>query len=40
MEKMVSDGPDGARRIFFPTNPDLADILGRTDLNCDIFYVC
>ena len=28
-------GPGG----FFPTNPDLADILGRTDLNFDNFYV-
>ena len=26
-------GPGG----FFPTNPDLADILGRTDLNFEIF---
>ena len=30
-------GPNGARR-FFPTNPDLADILGRTDLNFENFY--
>ena len=29
--------PNGARRIF-PTNPDLAGILGRTDLNFEIFY--
>ena len=27
-------GPGG----FFPTNPDLADILGRMDLNFGIFY--
>ena len=27
-------GPGG----FFPTNPDLADILGRTDLNFEKFY--
>ena len=27
-------GPGG----FFPTNPDLAAILGRTDLNFQIFY--
>ena len=27
-------GPGG----FFPTNPDLADILGRTDLDLDNFY--
>ena len=25
--------------IFFLTNPDLADILGRTDLNFEIFLV-
>ena len=30
--------PNRARRIFFPTNPDLADILGRTDLNFENFY--
>ena len=29
--------PNGARRIF-PTNPDLADILGRTDLDVENFY--
>ena len=33
-EKM---GPDGVRRIF-PTNPDLADILGRTDFDFENFY--
>ena len=27
-------GPGG----FFPTNPDLADILGRTDLDFEIFF--
>ena len=30
--------PNGARRIFVPTNPDLADILGRTDLDFDFFF--
>ena len=29
--------PNRARRIFVPTNPDLADILGRMNLNFDIF---
>ena len=24
---------------FFPTNPDLADILGRTDLDFQIFWI-
>ena len=30
--------PNRAGRIFVPTNPDLVDLLGRTDLNFDIFY--
>ena len=30
--------PNGARRMFFPTNPDLADILGRTDLEFENFH--
>ena len=25
--------------VFFPTNPDLADILGRTDFYFEIFFV-
>ena len=29
----------GPGELFFPTNPDLVDLLGRTDLNFDIFYV-
>ena len=29
--------PNGARRIFGPTNPDLADILGKTDLDFENF---
>ena len=40
MEKLPQMAPNGARRICFPTNPDLADILGRTDLdfeNVDVF---
>ena len=31
--------PKWGREFFFPTNPDLADILGRTDLNFETFYV-
>ena len=31
--------PNRARMIFVPTNPDLADILGRTDLDFDNFHV-
>ena len=38
MEKMASDGPKRGQEDFFPTNPDLADILGRTDLNFENFY--
>ena len=29
--------PNGARRIFVPTNPGLVNILGRTDLNFENF---
>ena len=39
MEKWPGVAPNRARRIFVPTNPDLADILGRTDLICETFYV-
>ena len=38
MEKITSDGPKWGQDVFFPTNPDLADILGRTDLNFEKFY--
>ena len=38
MEKMAWDGPKWGREDFFPTNPDLADILGRTDLNFENLY--
>ena len=37
MEKMASDGPKWDHRGFFPTNPDLADGLGRKDLSFDFF---
>ena len=37
MEKMASDGPKWGQEDFFPTNPDLADIWGRTDLDFEIF---
>ena len=39
MEKIASDCPKLGREDFVPTNPDLADILGRTDLNFENFYV-
>ena len=38
MEKMAWDGPKWGREDFFPTNPDLANMLGRTDLDFDDFY--
>ena len=38
MEKMAWDGPKWGREDFFPTNPGLANILGRTDLDFEIFY--
>ena len=38
MKKMASDGPKCGQEDFFPTNPDLANILGRTDLNFENFY--
>ena len=38
MEKIASDGPKWDQDDFFPTNPDLADILGRTDLNFENLY--
>ena len=36
-QKRAQMDPNGARRFFFPTNPDLADILGRTDLDFENF---
>ena len=36
---MAWGGPKWGQDDFFPTNPDLADILGRTDLNFEKCYV-
>ena len=36
--KMAWDGPKWDPRGLFPANPDLADILGGTDLDFEIFY--
>ena len=36
--KMASGGPKQGREDSFPTNPDLADILGRTDFDFENFY--
>ena len=38
MEKMIWDGPKWDWEDLFPTNPDLADILGRTDLDFENSY--
>ena len=38
MEKMASDGPKWGQEVCFPTNPDLADIFGRTDLDFEKFH--
>ena len=38
MEKMASDGPKWGQEDFFPTNPHLADILGRMDLEFENFH--
>ena len=37
MEKMAWDGPKWGQEDFFPANPDLADILCRTDLEFENF---
>ena len=36
MEKIARDGPKWGREGLFPANPDLADILGRTDSDFEI----
>ena len=38
MEELPQMAPNGARRFLFPTNPDVADILGRMDLDFDNLY--
>ena len=35
---MNPDGPKWGREEFFPTNPDLADILSRTDFDFENLY--
>ena len=37
MQKMAWDGPKWGREVIFPTNPDLADILGRMDFDFENF---
>ena len=38
MQKMGPGGPKWGRGEFIPTNPDLADILGRTDFDFENFH--
>ena len=38
-QKMVWDGPKWGREVLFPTNPDLADILGRMDFDFENFLI-
>ena len=38
MGKMAWDGPKWGQDNFFATNPDLADILGRMDLDFENFH--
>ena len=35
---MVPDGPKRGKMDFFPTDPDPADILGRTDFDFENLY--
>ena len=39
MDKTTWDGPKWGPRVFFAANPDLADILGRTDFDFEIFFL-
>ena len=38
MEQMAWDGPKWGREDLFPANPDLVDILGRTDSDFEILF--
>ena len=38
MDKWPEMAPNGARRIFVPTNPDLVDMLGRMEFDFVIFF--
>ena len=38
MEKLGPDGPNWGQDDFFPADPDLADIFGRTDFDFENFY--
>ena len=42
MKQMAWDGPKWGQKDFFTANPDLADILGRTDLDFKNFkfFIC
>ena len=38
MEKMGPDGPKWGQEDFFLANPDLANILGRTDYHSEMLF--
>ena len=38
-KKWLGMAPNGAGRFFFPANPNLANILGDTDFDCEIFFL-
>ena len=38
MQKIAWDGTKWGREVFFPANPDLADILGDTDFDFENLY--
>ena len=38
MQKIAWEGPKWGREVLFPANPDLADILGRTDFDFENFH--
>ena len=39
MEEIVPNSPRWGQEVIFPTNPDLADILGDTDFDFENFYL-
>ncbi|MEC8039013.1 MAG: hypothetical protein VX152_12075 [Pseudomonadota bacterium] len=38
-KKLAQMGPNGGRRFFVPTNPDLADILGDMDFDFGFLFL-
>ncbi|MEC8042920.1 MAG: hypothetical protein VX181_19925 [Pseudomonadota bacterium] len=37
-QKIAREGPKWGREVFFPANPELADILGDTDFDFENLY--